>query len=301
MRLKVRPTDIHESARDHFQMTSKGNAKADNPVEIHTLQWLEQNHPISFNSPIRTTGFEIIWIVEGTGKLTVDCQEYVIEPNLIYCLSPGQLRQFSTNGKVEGYYISLSEEFAYLAENKQDFSFLTLQNSFGRNLQIIHITKEIHHELEDILMKMRTELSNCFMLRTEILKGLLKIFIIYLSRKAERQDYVNVPEKDIHIADRFIALLKIHYTTKRMVADYARELCVTPNYLNRIVKKVSGFPASYHIQQHIILEAKRQALYSGLSMKEVAYELGFTDYAHFSKFFKNNSGMNFTAFKNGSH
>lgn len=97
---------------------------------------------------------------------------------------------------------------------------------------------------------------------------------------------------------RFMDLLKKNFTTHKMVADYARELCLTPSHLNKIVKKVSGFPASYHIQQQIILEAKRQAIYYGLSMKEVASSLGFDDYLHFSKFFKNNSGMNFTSFKN---
>ena len=82
-----------------------------------------------------------------------------------------------------------------------------------------------------------------------------------------------------------------------MVSDYAGQLCVTPNYLNRTVKKVTGFTASHHIQQQIILEAKRKAIYSSVSMKEVAYYLGFDNLAHFSKFFKNNCGMNFTDFK----
>lgn len=82
-----------------------------------------------------------------------------------------------------------------------------------------------------------------------------------------------------------------------MVTDYADELIVTPNYLNEVIKKITGFPASHHIQQRIVLEAKRQAAYSNLSMKEVAYQLGFDDMAHFSKFFKNASGQSFTDFK----
>ena len=46
-----------------------------------------------------------------------------------------------------------------------------------------------------------------------------------------------------------------------------------------------------------MLEAKRQAAYSSLTMKEIAYQLGFDDIAHFSKFFKNVSGSSFTDFK----
>ncbi|MDO1449707.1 helix-turn-helix domain-containing protein [Rhodocytophaga aerolata] len=296
----VQHANTNELASYDARMT-KRNPQTGNQIEIHTLQWIEQNQAPQFYNPARSTCFEIIWVMKGIGKLEVDCQEYVVGNNTILFLCPGQLRQFSTTGKLEGYYISIVAEFVYLAENKHDFSLLTLQNNFGQKLQIIQVDKEIQYELEDILMKMLKELTNFFMLRTEILKGLLKVFLIYLSRKAEKRAYINVPEKDKQIADKFMSLLKMHYTTKRMVADYAKELCVTPNYLNRIVKKISGFPASYHIQQHIILEAKRQAMYSGLSMKEVAYELGFSDYAHFSKFFKNNSGMNFTTFKNGNY
>ena len=75
-------------------------------------------------------------------------------------------------------------------------------------------------------------------------------------------------------------------------------ICVSPpNYLNRTVKKMTGLTASYHIQQQIILEAKRQAIHSNVSMKEIAYFLGFDNLAHFSKFFKNNSGMSFSTFK----
>jgi AraC-like DNA-binding protein len=83
----------------------------------------------------------------------------------------------------------------------------------------------------------------------------------------------------------------------KMVAEYAEELSVSPNHLNEIVKKVSGFPASHHIRQRVLLEAKRLAAYSGASMKEIAYSLGFEDIAHFSKFFKNLSGSNFTSYK----
>ena len=83
-----------------------------------------------------------------------------------------------------------------------------------------------------------------------------------------------------------------------MVSDYARELAISANYLNHVMKRFTGFTASHHIQQHTILEAKRRALYLGTSMKETAYSLGFEDLAHFSKFFKKNAGTSFREFKN---
>jgi AraC-like DNA-binding protein len=49
-----------------------------------------------------------------------------------------------------------------------------------------------------------------------------------------------------------------------------------------------------------VLEAKRKAVFGGYSMKEAAYDLGFYDPSHFSKYFKNSSGVNFTDFKRGT-
>jgi AraC-like DNA-binding protein len=101
----------------------------------------------------------------------------------------------------------------------------------------------------------------------------------------------------VELAKRFLALLDKQYRQKRMVTEYAEELAVTPNHLNDVVKKVTGFTASHQIQQRIIMEAKRQAVYTDVSMKEIAYMLGFDDVAHFSKFFKTGAGESFSEFK----
>jgi len=102
--------------------------------------------------------------------------------------------------------------------------------------------------------------------------------------------------KEKELVSRFMEHLNIHFATRKLVSDYADDLCVSANYLNTIIKKVTGFPASHHIQQCIIREAKYRALNSGSMMKEIAYDLGFNDLAHFSKFFKNYSGSSFSSF-----
>lgn len=122
-------------------------------------------------------------------------------------------------------------------------------------------------------------------------------FLIYLSKNMETANPEILHSRESQLVRSFMELLKKNFAKNKMVNDYAGQLYVSANYLNRTVKKITGFTASYHIQQHIISEAKRQALYSSVSMKEIAYNLGFDNLAHFSKFFKNNAGMNFTCFK----
>ena len=105
-----------------------------------------------------------------------------------------------------------------------------------------------------------------------------------------------VSKKEKELVSRFVEHLNKDFATKKLVSDYADDLCISPNYLNTIIKKVTSFPASHHIQQCIIREAKYRALHSGAMMKEIAYDLGFNDLAHFSKFFKNYSGSSFSSF-----
>jgi AraC family transcriptional regulator, transcriptional activator of pobA len=265
--------------------------------EIQTLEWLEQNRPFEQNKAYRTNSFEIIWVKKGSGVLSVDLQKNSILQDTIYCIAPRQLRLFQSINGMRGYYIALSAELLHTLENQVDFDLLTAQYGGGRNLPLVHTAQETLGELEELVTKMIREFQNTLPMKSELLKGYLKIFMIYMSRKITITEPIY--HKDSEMVRKFMTLLKKNFATKKLVADYAEELCVTPNYLNLIVKKITGYPVSHHIQQYIILEAKRQALYSGSRMKEIADFLGFEDYAHFSKFFKNYSGMNFSNFKKG--
>lgn len=74
-------------------------------------------------------------------------------------------------------------------------------------------------------------------------------------------------------------------------------LAVTRDYLNESLKRRAGFTTSYFIHQWIIIEAKRLNTYSDVTLKEIAFQLGFDDLSQFSKFFKKASGLRFTEFK----
>jgi AraC family transcriptional regulator, transcriptional activator of pobA len=255
--------------------------------EIHTLEWFSQNQVTA-----KTGAYEILWVKRGSGSLEVNLQEFEISDQTVYCVLPSQLRRLHVTGKMEGYYISLSADFLYLAETTLSFSLLSEQS---QPLQI-RIDEDTQNEVEEILIKMRKEFVNYYSFRLEILKGLFSIFLLYTSRKFP---YTVTFTKDAELLRRFMQLLREHFITKKMVTDYADALHITPSYLNQVVKKISGYTASHHIQQCLIMEAKKQAIHSNRSMKEIAYALGFNDMAHFSKFFKNNSGVNFTNFKKG--
>jgi YesN/AraC family two-component response regulator len=84
-------------------------------------------------------------------------------------------------------------------------------------------------------------------------------------------------------------------------ADYAEVLNISVAYLNECVKNVTGFSVSHHIQQRIILEAKRLLYHSDNSVKEIAAELGYDDYPYFSRLFVKVAGITALTFRSKNH
>ncbi|HZE85230.1 MAG TPA: helix-turn-helix domain-containing protein, partial [Puia sp.] len=152
-------------------------------------------------------------------------------------------------------------------------------------------------DIKETVDKMMRELQDNNLFQAEILKRYFKIFLIYLTRQFENSVEKGDRTRDMDLVQRFMGLLEKQFILAKMVSDYASKLLLTPNYLNQIVKRLTGHSAGYHIRQRIILEAKREAIYSDKSMKEIAYLLGFSDVCHFSKFFKNFTGTNFAEFR----
>lgn len=193
-----------------------------------------------------------------------------------------------------GYHIELSHSF--IQRNDLLIELLPFsKNNVGQNGFSLQPTAA--EEIRNLLKKISL-LQNFTNGQDEsITATLIKLLLLYL-QKAMPETNRSVTAKRQHaLAELFFSLLGQHFRARKMVTDYASELCISPHYLSQVVKEVTGETPSYFIQQQIAKEAKKQALSSSKSMKEVAYELGFDDQAHFSKFFKKNTGMNFTAFR----
>src|SRR5258708_5484714 len=280
------------------QKTLPGDKKTP-AFHIQPLETMDEQGAFHEGIALRLSHFEFLWVKKGRGLITVDFQDYRFSENVIYCLSPGQYRKVKAESRLEGYYISLSADFYFTVKGEVDYFFLFDRFTGGRNIMLLRPETERLYELNDIIQLMGKEYGRNALSRLDILSGFLKIFMLYLSRSLAINSCQHKPDEKTGKVMEFLALVKKNFLTKKMVADYASEMALSPGYLNYIVKKISGFNASYHIQQCIILEAKRQVVSEKVRLKELADYLGFTDCAHFSKYFKNNCGMNFRSFRNG--
>jgi AraC-like DNA-binding protein len=89
-----------------------------------------------------------------------------------------------------------------------------------------------------------------------------------------------------NVVEEFNDLIRKHYSKERSVSFYAKMLNIHPNHLNALVKKYSGLTAKETIDDYIVMEAKVLLFSSSLTIKEIAYELGFNSPDQFSSFFK---------------
>ena len=239
--------------------------------------------------------FEILFLTAGAATCRVDTERYAIGPNRIGVIRPGQLHAVELSADAKGYQLCFAPEFFPVSLERS--LLLNSISLFARaGSRPVEVTAPVQSEMMRMMQVMRREYTDAGLFRAEALRGLLKLFFIYLSRLISKEPPVRLNRKN-QIVEHFLAMLDEKFTTLRRPADYADALAVTTNYLNETLKTVSGFTTSYHIHQRVILEAKRLAVYGDQSMKQVASRLGFDDVCHFSRFFKKASGQGFTEFK----
>jgi AraC family transcriptional activator of pobA len=254
------------------------------------------NRPLQLSAG-KAARIEVIWLKMDTGSMISDAACYQAGDHCLFCLLPGQHRQLNINAGTVGSYSSFSMDFLDAPAFKAGFNATPGLYCFQPGLIILSTGTEMRKEIDSILVSIHKEFNNPCSFHVPVITSFLQILMLHLSREIKPAPMPRYHYRGGETTRRFMQLLSEKFADMRMVADYARELCVTPNYLNYTVKKASGFTASYHIQQFLLQEAKKQANCSGATMKEIAYSLGFVDPAHFSRFFKKKSGLNFSSFK----
>ncbi len=120
---------------------------------------------------------------------------------------------------------------------------------------------------------------------------------LILSRYLKQATSTDISRVDT-ITKAFRELLEREYTAVKRPAAYAHQLNISTPYMNECVKSTTGYSVSHHIQQRVILEAKRLLYHSDKSVKEIAAELGYDDYPYFSRLFTKVTGMTALAFRN---
>lgn len=257
-------------------------------IDIKSLSLLtDVTHPAH-----RDDHFMFIIQAKGSSTWELDFNTITLESNSLCYVAPGQVHRNISSEKPEGWLFFVDPSFA-LQQYREVFD--TFLNS---NQYLLLDKNEDLFELVVLLQKWLE--SGEALLKAQMLTSLTKTIVGWIAQKilTTNEKRIDFEGSKYVITAKFKQLIQQKFREYKQVKEYADFLNITPLYLNEAIKKITGFAASYWIHQEIILEAKRLLQYTDLNITAVAYELGYDDYAYFSRFFKKNTGTTPLHFRN---
>jgi len=251
------------------------------------------------DDPHRHNYYTVIWPFGAIGKHIIDFREYPIARDNIFFVSPWQVHQVITDARPSGYVILFTSEFL----NKN-----SIRHDFVSNLKLFRdsddtpplpVNAEMASKLKHFADNMKAAFQEQSEMSLETAGAYLKLFLIECNGHCSINPVSNPQNAEVsrNLVKNFRDLVEKNHFRWHQVQNYAEALHVTPNYLNEVIKGAMNIPAKEVIQSRIILEAKRMALFTVKTNKEIGFDLGFDDPAHFSKFFRNNANQSLLEFR----
>ncbi|RZK55931.1 MAG: AraC family transcriptional regulator [Pedobacter sp.] len=241
--------------------------------------------PSYLNDPGRKDFFEIVWLKNEDPLHGISDPAYRVKGDWIYLIPPYRVHQLNKAGK-NGELISFKRSM--LEEEDKDF-LLDLFRIFNvqGEFSCLRLDSDSATELGEIykIMEMEYTRKNNF----EMMKALLKVLLLKLiSVKDLEFTGHDVYQKRVY---EFLMLLEGNFLTVTNIDFYAGKLGISSKRLNQILKEKLDKTGTQIIHDRIILEAKRKIIHSEITIKEIAYDLGFSDRPYFSRFFKKMTGQ----------
>jgi AraC family transcriptional activator of pobA len=170
---------------------------------------------------------------------------------------------------------------------------------------VFEVKDEQVSEIEYIFRKMLKEIGTDYKFKYDLLRTLVLELIHYgqqLKPVTVTTHLYNASERIsalfLELLERQFSLDSIHQRlVLRSAIDYANQLSVHVNHLNKVLKEVTGNTTSQLINQRIAREAKIMLKHTDWTIQEITYVLGFDDAAQFSNFFKKQSSLSPSAFR----
>lgn len=251
--------------------------------ELHGEKHIDKPHKHDF--------FIIILFDRAKGTHTIDFQDYTIDNRQIHVLFPDQVHKWHIKPGSTGYQLMIDKVFFERFSPYFRFSFTNYINH-----PVISLTEGVFKLLVYEFEAIKDELQTTNSLQ-DIISARAAVIASIVSKAAEDIfTDTKVFQSNPRLA-RFNLLIDQFFKEEKSVAFYAEKLNISANYLNILCKRNLKVSATQLIHQRVLLEAKRMLQSTSLSIKEIAFELGFVDHAYFSNFFKSQTEYTPTEFR----
>ncbi|GAE86416.1 helix-turn-helix domain-containing protein [Bacteroides reticulotermitis] len=260
-------------------------------IEIFRLQDIDDSF---FNDYQRYDFFQLLWFtqVEGERKYFIDFTDYTFAANEVVLVYPGQIDRIDLN-QIEGYLFAIDNDTFFHINQHLNSDYL---NGYFSNV-FVSLNEDIQQILEQILKLMLTEYEG--KKRIMLLESYMDGFLQHITEAFEKTNtYKNILQNKSYTT--IAALMKLidrHFMQERNTDFYAQQLGLTPKKLNEVSLKGTGKTVKQHLQQVLLLEIKKEIRLNQKSIKEIAFDLGFSEPAYLTRFFKQQTAQTPTEFR----
>ena len=233
------------------------------------------------------------------GDLKYGRNYYDYQEGTLVFVSPGQVMEIETDGQVyqpKGHALVFHPDLIHgtsLAKSIGEYNFF----SYNAN-EALHVSERERQIVMDCFSKINFELQqNIDKHSKKLIASNIELFLNYCERFYDRQ-FITRDNANRGILEKFEELLNGYFSSDKpqkiglpSVAYFAEELHLSANYFGDLMKKETGKSAKEYIQDKIIDVAKNLTFHTEKSVNEIAYELGFKYPQHFTRLFKNVTGL----------
>jgi AraC family transcriptional activator of pobA len=258
-------------------------------IHAETIESRSRLHNWEIRQHRHETFFQILQIRTGEGDALFDRERMRLTPGTIVIVPPGVVHGFRFSHDLNGQVITM------LATRVSARPGCLMR--FMSRPWLFRVEPDAEGDyLMATLDRMEQELALSFAPRPALLEACLDVF---LTLAAGRTDTGGDPAETFardRIA-RLNALIGIHYRQHRPATFYAGELGLSVTHLNRIARSGTGKSLNELLTDRLISEARRNLVFSLLSIQQIAYELGYSDPAYFTRAFLRATGETPGAFR----
>ena len=244
-------------------------------------------------------GLTIIWARNNDTTLLVDRQKINLKVNQMGFLSSYQNIDIQSSG--EFGVISFNKEFYCVIDHDSEVSCKGILFYHSTRYPIIDIPATELDRYNLLWEMFDIEIISNDDLVLDMLRSLLKRYLIMSTRLAKKQGLKNLTLNNINLFREFNFLVETHFKKLHKVQDYALLLHKSPKTIANVFTNIRKSTPLKIIHNRIIIEAQKLVLQGDLNINEIAYALGFEDIQTFSRFFKKMKNVSPSKYKKGNN
>jgi AraC family transcriptional activator of pobA len=235
--------------------------------------------------------FQLLYVQRGEAQVLIEGESSAIRQPAIQVVPPLTVHGFRFSADIQGHVLTFGT--ALVAD---------LEQRLGAPLSVLatpgcYPLGQDRQRLHALIDTLQQEYQGNAPARAALLQALVTALMVWISRQGHGPAPRTRGERDRHLFGHYLRLVEAHYREHLAVEVYAARLGITSLQLNQLCRALAGQTALQVVHQRLLLEARRNLVYTRMSIGQLSDSLGFSDPTYFARFFKRLAGHTPNAYR----